>query len=258
MTEAAKTTKINGVYCVSNAIGGGMKNAERTKKERDALCGECVSYDLGKPQPWEIVSTWPEDIRREYLKKLYWDYGGSWREISDLLGTTYDRIQDLFNEYSIPRRPRGPKSAADKANWSAFLSGKRKVKDIIPQETVEQLKDLAGALAAEEDIIPQTEAKAKVNAVRVKEAFLDYLAQMTDEEFADFFFRNELYELEAFKWAYEEFDAFHRELFPGRLSENEMISYREWLSMTGEENKLDILHEWMARNEDALLSLSFR
>lgn len=252
MTEATKTTKINGVYCVSNAIGGGMKNAERTKKECDALCGECVSYDLGKPQPWEIVSTWPEDIRREYLKKLYWDYGGSWREIADLLGTTYDRIHDLFNEYSIPRRPRGPKSAADKANWSAFLSGKRKVKDIIPKETVEQLKTLVDELAVED---PREETKATTNAARVKDAFLDFVGSMTDKEFADFFNVYEIYDLHELKWAFEEYEAFHRDLFPGRLSENVMIGIDEWLLMTGEENKLDILRKWMARNEDALLGL---
>ena len=135
--------KINAVYAVENTIGGGMKNIDLTAAEVREKHGEVVTYDLGKPQPYEVFSSWPEDVQREYLKKLYWTHGASYKEIADMLGTNFNRVCDLFNDYSLPRRPPHARRTAEQTTaWKAFLMGKTLVKDTLPEETAQKLKEL--------------------------------------------------------------------------------------------------------------------
>ena len=135
--------KINVVYAVENTIGGGMKNREMTAAEVREKHGEIVTYDLGKPQPYEIFSTWPEDVQREYLKKLYWTHGAGYKGISDMLGINFRRVADLFNDFSLPRRPPHTRNTPEqKAAWKAFLMGKTLVKDTLPEETALKLAEM--------------------------------------------------------------------------------------------------------------------
>lgn len=136
--------KINGVYAINNAIQNGGRPAELTRKQIEEKHGEVVSYELGKPHPWEVVSTWPKDIQREYFKKLYWTYCGSLKEIGDILGLTFQRVASLFDEFSLPKRPaHAHKTPEEKKTWSAFLRGGTLVKDLIPKETADALEKLA-------------------------------------------------------------------------------------------------------------------
>lgn len=135
--------KINAVYAVENTIGGGMKNCEMTAAEVREKHGEVITYDLGKPQPYEVFSTWPEDIQREYLKKIYWTHGAGYKDIADMLGIPFQRVAALFNDYSLPRRPpHTRKTPEQKAAWKAFLMGKTLVKDTLSEETAQKLKEL--------------------------------------------------------------------------------------------------------------------
>ena len=135
--------KINSVYVVENKIGGGMKKADLSQAEIKSLHGEVVTYDLGKPTTYEIFENWPEDVRREYLKKLYWSHGGSYKEIAEMLGTTFQHVAHLFNEYSLPRRnAHAHKSPELKKAWKAFLMGKTLVKDTLPVETAQKLVEM--------------------------------------------------------------------------------------------------------------------
>lgn len=147
--------KINSVYAVENKIGGGMKNREMTAAEVREKHGTVTTYDLGKPQPYEIFETWPEDVRREYLKKLYWTHGASYGNIADMLGVTFQRVADMFNKFTLPRRPaHAHQSESDKAKWKAFLNGKTLVKDTIPEETAKKLKEMV-----EQPVVPVKEDK---------------------------------------------------------------------------------------------------
>ena len=139
-----KTEKIGGAYCVSNAMGGGMKNRELSAAEVREKHGEVVTYDLGKPQPYEVFSTGPEDIQRDYLKTCYWTHGAGLTDIQNMLGVTSNKVYALFQEYAIPRRKSGAaRSAEDRAKWDAFLRGVRRIKDVIPKETADALDKLA-------------------------------------------------------------------------------------------------------------------
>lgn len=152
--------KINSVYAVENKIGGGMKNIERSKKEVNALHGEVSVFELNKPQPYEVFSSWPDDIQKEYLKKLYWTHGASYGNIADMLGVTFQRVADMFNKFTLPRRPAHThQSESDKAKWKAFLNGKTLVKDTIPDETAKKLKEMVEQPVIAETLVPVKEDK---------------------------------------------------------------------------------------------------
>lgn len=156
--------KINAVYAVENTIGGGMKNIDLTEAEVREKHGEIVTYDLGKPQPYEIFSTWPDDVQREYLKKLYWTHGASYKDIGNMLGIRFNRVADLFNDFSLPRRPPHTRNTPEqKAAWKAFLMGKTLVKDTLPEETAQKLAEMVKEETPVLIPAPKDE-KQKVNA----------------------------------------------------------------------------------------------
>lgn len=152
--------KINSVYAVENKIGGGMKNIEMTAAEVREKHGEVITYDLGKPQPYEVFSTWPEDVQREYLKKIYWTHGAGYKDIADMLGITFQRVAALFDDYSLPRRPPHTRNTPEqKAAWKAFLMGKTLVKDTLSEETAKKLKEMVEQPVIAEKLVPAKEDK---------------------------------------------------------------------------------------------------
>ena len=146
------TQKINGVYCVSDALGGGMKNVSRPRAEAQSMNGEVSVFELNKPQPYEVFSSWPEDVQKEYLKKLYWTHGASFKKIGNLFGFSDVGVRHWFTKMGIPTREPGG-SFRDKAEnakkWDAFLRGGKLIKDIIPEETKQQLKEMTSITCKE-------------------------------------------------------------------------------------------------------------
>ena len=51
---------------------GAMRTASdyMTKKELNALNGECKSYKLGEPMTWKMFSEMPDDLKKMYIKSL--------------------------------------------------------------------------------------------------------------------------------------------------------------------------------------------
>lgn len=146
MTAPTRTEKVNAVYCVANAINGGLRT-ERTKREIKQLTGDVQTYSLNKPMTYEMFETLPEDLQREYLGKLYWDYQGTGERIADMLGVTVWKAYDLLDKNRIGKRPQGEKT--NRKVWEAFLHGHALVKDLIPEESVKQLTELAKSLPVE-------------------------------------------------------------------------------------------------------------
>lgn len=61
--------KINGIYAVDNITKSGLRQ-DYTAKEAKRKNGPCITYDVStfdKPTPYEIFTTWPDDIKRDYL-----------------------------------------------------------------------------------------------------------------------------------------------------------------------------------------------
>lgn len=153
--------KINSVYAVENKIGGGMKNIERSKKEVNALHGEVSVFELNKPQPYEVFSSWPEDIQKEYLKKLYWTHGGTLKKIGGLFGFSHMWTKEKFDSLGIPTMSHAEANRAvlDRAKkWDAFIRGKTLLKDMVSADTFKALVELKENLAETKETKNETPA----------------------------------------------------------------------------------------------------
>ena len=153
--------KINSVYAVENKIGGGMKNIERSKKEVNALHGEVSVFELNKPHSYEEFETWPDDIKREYLKKLCWTHGATQQKAADMLGVDPVRLQYIVKTLCVPWRHKGDAirhKRENDAKWDAFIRGKTLLKDMIPADTFKALAELKENLAETEETQNETPA----------------------------------------------------------------------------------------------------
>ena len=57
-----------------------------TKKEIEAMSGECVSYRMNEPITWEEFRTWPKEHQETYIKLLKQKFGASLSAISEMMG----------------------------------------------------------------------------------------------------------------------------------------------------------------------------
>ena len=188
--------KINSVYAVENKIGGGMKNIERSKKEVNALHGEVSVFELNKPQPYEVFNSWPEDIQKEYLKKLYWTHGASFEKIGHLFGFSNVWVRNWFIKMGIPTRGTGVSNRDKDENakkWDAFLRGGTCIKDMIPEGTKQQLEKMASGICEEDSHAEEKQVSSVSTAtampsphiVEIREKMMALLEKMPNEDFAE-------------------------------------------------------------------------
>ena len=57
-----------------------------TKKELEAMNGECVSYRMNDPITWDEFRTWPKEHQETYIKLLKQKFGASLSAISEMMG----------------------------------------------------------------------------------------------------------------------------------------------------------------------------
>lgn len=91
-----------------------------TKKERDALNSEVVSYQLGKPTDWATLKSWPEDVQKVYLTGLRKTYGVGSKEIGGMLGVAKVTVCHYEKKLGISA-PVGKKINLRLEEWNKFL-----------------------------------------------------------------------------------------------------------------------------------------
>lgn len=140
--------KCGAVYQVDNKLSGPgpgvrMPSDSMSRKERAALNGDCMTYRTGVPVAYEEFSAWPEDVQKEYLKKIYWTFGGTKRSIGNMLGVSDITVVRIMDRLGIPRRKAG--EHPQKGQFKAWLRGENKttLKEIVPEGTRAELKAIA-------------------------------------------------------------------------------------------------------------------
>ena len=91
-----------------------------SKKEREAMNGECLTYNMNGPVKWATFKYWPEDIQREYLQKLEEVYRASTLDISLMMHTSYDNIRLLKQRLGLASKRGGKRPGVDKKAWAEF------------------------------------------------------------------------------------------------------------------------------------------
>lgn len=105
-----------------NGKRGGVKLPSDflTKKEREAMSGECMSYRLNEPMKWAEFKAMPEDIQRQYVQLLRERYGVSNSNLADMFETSRPAASKQFSMLGLEHSKKGAK-VRDKEGWEKFL-----------------------------------------------------------------------------------------------------------------------------------------
>ena len=121
-----------------------------TKKEREAMNGEVVSYQLGKPTDWATLKSWPEDVQKVYLTGLRKTYGVGGKEIGEMLGVAKVTVCHHEKKLGVSA-PIGKRTSLREEERNKFLG--RKAEPVEVEAQVEPERPTV-APAPEEKEIP--------------------------------------------------------------------------------------------------------
>jgi len=101
--------------------GGGMKTASdyMSKKELDALNGECKTYHLGRAMDWTTYIEMPSDLKKMYIKKLRAKFNVPDENLAEAMGVDFDIFVDHLK--SIGLRPSGDTKWSIE-EWERFVN----------------------------------------------------------------------------------------------------------------------------------------
>ena len=140
--------------------GGKMKMPSDylTRKEREAMNGECISYRLNEPMKWAEFRTMPDDVKKTYILALRNKFN-----VSDSLIFRMMDIDQRKGAYEINRLGiglgRGVRRVGfDKDGWEKWCAGIKEVK-IDAEEIIAAGEEPVVEMVAEE---PAVEAVAEL------------------------------------------------------------------------------------------------
>lgn len=74
----------------------------KTKKELEAMNGECKSYRLNDPMSWEEFKAMPEDLKKDYIKLIRQKYNAPDKEIAEhIFKTSYYTVSKWIREAGL-------------------------------------------------------------------------------------------------------------------------------------------------------------
>jgi hypothetical protein len=109
-----------------NKIKGGgravrLPSDNLTKKEREAMNGETVTYKVHSPVKWPEFKRWPPDIQREYFKRLDTSYRPTAEMYAAMFGVSKNSVSVLRASLGVKTGNRGRK-LPDAAGWQRFTN----------------------------------------------------------------------------------------------------------------------------------------
>lgn len=109
-----------------NKIKGGgravrLPSDNLTKKEREAMNGETVTYKVHSPVKWPEFKRWPPDIQREYFKRLDTSYRPTAEMYSAMFGVSKNSVSVLRAQLGIKTGHRG-RNLPDADGWQRFTN----------------------------------------------------------------------------------------------------------------------------------------
>lgn len=83
--------------------GGAVRTASdfMTKKQLNALNGECKTYKLGAPMTWEKFSEMPDDLKKMYIKNLRKKFNVPDEELAGMLGVDILKFKDCLDTIGL-------------------------------------------------------------------------------------------------------------------------------------------------------------
>ena len=107
-----------------------------TKKELEAMNGECKTYRLNSPMKWFEFKAMPDDIKISYIKLIREKYGATDSAIADMLGIHKVTFCNERKRIGMEATCKGGNPGYDKEGFRAWVNGvpAQKKEQEVPQE----------------------------------------------------------------------------------------------------------------------------
>ena len=92
-----------------------------TAKQKKGLNGKMSTYNLSKPMTYEEFKAMPDDLRKEYITKLYCDWGVGLVPISNMFRCSPETVRQVCKQFGISTTGRQHLSDEQKIKWLEFL-----------------------------------------------------------------------------------------------------------------------------------------
>ena len=149
-----------------NGKGGAVKlpSDYLTRKERNAMNGECKTYRLNEPMTWKEFKQMPDDIKIKYVELIREKFGVCDNDFANMFGIGAKSVSLEFVKLGIGRGKRG--RVADRGDIEAFRTWCRGESAAKKEEAEEVEEDVEEVV---EEAIEEAEApcEAQSEAVRL-------------------------------------------------------------------------------------------
>lgn len=110
-----------------------------TKKEREAMNGEVITYQMNKPMSWAQFKKMPDDTKREYINSIIHKYDPQQTAVAAMFGVTPRTLYVLCEELGIHFKRGGTQRENRNDAFWAWVNGPVKVEAILkePEEKAE-------------------------------------------------------------------------------------------------------------------------
>lgn len=96
-----------------------------SRKERERMNGPMMEYDLSKPMRAEEFAALPDDLKRDYLRKLVYEYNANDNALGDMFGRHRTYAQRWRAWLGVKPPAQGRRSSMtleDKKQWAEFIA----------------------------------------------------------------------------------------------------------------------------------------
>ena len=90
-----------------------------TKKEIEKMNGEVQSYNLKNPMKWGTYKAMPDDLKREYLKRLRERYNATPGAVARMMGASTETLRKEFVRLGLERLGKGARVTPE---WYSFVN----------------------------------------------------------------------------------------------------------------------------------------
>lgn len=107
-----------------------------TKKELNAMNGECKSYRMNEPMTYNEFKDLPDDLKIEYIKALRKRFGVPDRRIADMMGVARSTIVPYMKKLGLAKGSNGHGDGVqwDIDGWYAWCNGVKLETEVKPDE----------------------------------------------------------------------------------------------------------------------------
>lgn len=124
-----------------------------TKKERDAMNGECKSYRMNDPMTWEQFKEIPDDLKGCYIKALRLKYDVPDSYIAEMMGASKSSFSAELTRLGLKTDAGRGKRSWDKEGFTNWCNGVRvratKPTPVVVEVTEEETEISTGPVEAE-------------------------------------------------------------------------------------------------------------